>query len=126
MHKSNEKQHPTLPMPKDVDTFLVDCRRELEHAVEAHPYFADVFVPGLLNRERAKINKTTYRIRLDNKVRYGLEVNAEDVFATTMSRAVLAWHEGDRKAFSKYMAQTVAVLIRAWQLGLKTMHPAAK
>lgn len=126
MNKSNEKQHPTLPMPKDVDTFLVDCRRELEHAVEAHPYFADRLVTYGYTYAKAVISCSDAQNKLDDKVEHDIEVTASDVIGSVITKSTVAWFEGDRKSFSKYMAQSVAVLIRAWQLGLKTMHPAAK
>lgn len=114
------KKRPTLGMPKEVDTFLVDCRRELEKAVEEHPYFADTFIIPGYTHCRANVAMKHSANYLDEKVEKGFEVEASDVFRKVMTKATLAWFEGDREEFSKRMAQSIAVQIRAWQLGLKT------
>ena len=115
------KAHPTLGMPKDVDTFLVDCRRELEKAVEEHPCFADTFIIPGYTHCRAKVAADHSANYLDEKVEKEIEVEASDVFRKVMTKATLSWFDGDRAEFSKRMAQSIAVQIRAWQLGLKTM-----
>lgn len=115
------KKHPTIEMPKNVDTFLVDCRRELEKAVEEHPYFADSFIIPGYTHCRASVAAKHSANYLDEKVEKEITVEASDVFRKVMTKATLAWFDGDRGEFSKRMAQSVAVQIRAWQLGLKTM-----
>ena len=115
------KNRPTLGMPKGVDTFLVDCRRELESAVAEHPYFADSFIIPGYTHCRASVAAKHSANYLDEKVEMKITVEASDVFRKVMTKATLAWFDGDRAEFSKRMAQSVAVQIRAWQLGLKTM-----